>query len=192
MGPPRLRIDGKTFKDPQNREITLRGINVAGESKYPANPDVPTYVSDKFFDADNVSFVNRPFSIQDSHTHFARLRKWGYNTIRYVFTWEAIEHTGPGIYDQEWVAFTIEVLRIAKQYGFYVIMDPHQDVVGSLLVYSLKMKQALRTSSGQDYQEDRERRCGHCMPQDSIRRPSRKPKQPSFKTHTTTRPSSPR
>ncbi|KAI9045535.1 sterylglucosidase 1 [Aspergillus affinis] len=128
MAPLRLRIDGKTFKDPQNREITIRGINVAGESKYPKNPDTPSYVPDKFFDTDNVSFVGRPFSLDEAHTHFGRLRKWGYNTIRYIFTWEAIEHAGPGKYDDDWVAFTIEVLRIAKQYQFFVFMDPHQDV----------------------------------------------------------------
>ncbi|PLB52739.1 putative glycosyl hydrolase [Aspergillus steynii IBT 23096] len=128
MGPLRLRIDGKTFKDPQNREITLRGINVAGESKYPKNPDVPSYVPDKFFDTDNVSFIGRPFSLDEAHTHFGRLRKWGYNTIRYIFTWEAIEHAGPGKYDDDWIVFTIEVLRVAKQYQFYVFMDPHQDV----------------------------------------------------------------
>ncbi|GLA71492.1 hypothetical protein AtubIFM55763_001932 [Aspergillus tubingensis] len=128
MGPLRLRIDGRTFKDSHNREITLRGINVAGECKYPKNPDTPSYISDNFFDADNVSFVGRPFSLDDAHTHFARLRKWGYNTLRYIFTWEAIEHEGPGKYDDEWIEFTIEVLRIAKQYQFYVFLDPHQDV----------------------------------------------------------------
>ena len=136
MALPRLRIDGKTFRDSPNREITVRGSNVAGEAKYPAKPDVPTYVSDNFFDSDDVSFVNRPFPLEDAHMHFAKLRKWGYNNIRYVFTWEAIEHAGPGIYDQEWVAFTIEVLRIAKVYGFYVYMDPHQDVVCFLLTIS--------------------------------------------------------
>ncbi|RHZ51920.1 sterylglucosidase 1 [Aspergillus thermomutatus] len=128
MGVLRLRVDGQTFKDPDNREIILRGINVAGEAKYPKKPDIPSYVSDGFFDADDVSFVGRPFSLEDSHTHFSRLRKWGYNTIRYVFTWEAIEHAGPGKYDDEWISFTIEVLRIAKQYEFYVFLDPHQDV----------------------------------------------------------------
>ncbi|GIK01335.1 hypothetical protein Aspvir_005369 [Aspergillus viridinutans] len=128
MGVLRLRVDGQTFRDPDNREITLRGINVAGEAKYPKKPDIPSYVSDGFFDADDVSFVGRPFSLEDARTHFSRLRKWGYNTIRYVFTWEAIEHAGPGKYDDEWISFTIEVLRIAKQYEFYVFLDPHQDV----------------------------------------------------------------
>lgn len=140
MGPPRLRIEGKTFRDSQNREVTIRGINVSGESKYPASPDVPTYVSEGFFDADNVSFVNHPFPLKDAHTHFSKLRRWGYNTIRYIFTWEAIEHAGPGIYDDEWISFTIEILRIAKQYGFYVFMDPHQDVVCFLSIFIIGQK----------------------------------------------------
>ncbi|OQE90798.1 hypothetical protein PENNAL_c0011G09144 [Penicillium nalgiovense] len=128
MAPLHLRVEGQTFRDPHNREITLRGINVAADAKYPKTPDIPSYIAENFFDADNVSFVERPFSLEDAHIHFKRLRKWGYNTIRYIFTWEAIEHAGPGVYDDEWVAYTIDVLRIAKQYDFWVFMDPHQDV----------------------------------------------------------------
>jgi hypothetical protein len=125
----RLRVEGKTFRDPQNREIILRGINVAGEAKYPKFPDLRSHNPENFFDADNVSFVGRPFPLEDAHTHFKRLREWGYNCIRYIFTWEAIEHAGPGDYDEEWLDFTIQMLRIAKEYRFYVFMDPHQDVV---------------------------------------------------------------
>lgn len=146
MAPLRLKVEGQSFRDPHNREITLRGINVAGDAKYPKTPDIPTYIADKFFDADNVSFVGRPFPLEDAHIHFKRLRKWGYNTIRYIFTWEAIEHAGPGVYDHEWVEFTIGVLRIAKQYDFWVFMDPHQDVVSiydhpgnSLIAYNFML-----------------------------------------------------
>jgi hypothetical protein len=123
MSPIRLRIDGRTFRDPQNREVVLHGINCAADAKFPTTPDLPSHVSEKFFDGDNVSFVD------DAATHFLRLRGWGYNTIRYVFTWEAIEHAGPGKYDEEWIEHTIKILRKAKEYGFYIFMDPHQDVV---------------------------------------------------------------
>jgi len=126
--PPRLRIDGASFRDPQNREITLHGINIAGDTKFPAHPDVPSHIKERFFDGDDVSFVDRPFSVNEAHTHFARLKRWGYNTIRYIFTWECVEHEGPGKYDEEFIQHTIKVLRIAKEYGFYIFMDPHQDV----------------------------------------------------------------
>ncbi|KAF2641513.1 glycosyl hydrolase-like protein [Massarina eburnea CBS 473.64] len=128
MAPLRLRIDGRTFRDGDNREVTLHGINCAADAKFPATPDLPSHVPDNFFDGDNVSFVNRPFPVEEASTHFARLRSWGYNTIRYVFMWEAIEHEGPGKYDEEWIQYTIAILRKAKEFGFYVFMDPHQDV----------------------------------------------------------------
>ncbi|KAK3718667.1 hypothetical protein LTR37_004884 [Vermiconidia calcicola] len=124
----RLHIDGSTFRDPHNREVTLHGINVAGDTKYPAHPDVPSHTREHFFDADDVSFVDRPFPLADAHSHFSRLKRRGYNTIRYVYTWEALEHAGPGKYDEEFIEHTIEILRVAKDYGFYIFMDPHQDV----------------------------------------------------------------
>lgn len=128
MAPLRLRIEGRTLRDTENREITLRGINVAGDAKFPSSPDLPSNVPERFFDGDDLSFVGRPFSIDEAHTHFSRLKRWGYNLIRYIFTWEALEHAGPGQYDEEWIAHTIAILRLAKDYGFYVFIDPHQDV----------------------------------------------------------------
>ena len=124
----RLRIEGRSFRDSNNREVTLRGINCAADAKFPAVPDLPSYISEDFFEGDDVSFVGRPFPLDEAHNHFSRLKKLGYNTIRYVFTWEAIEHEGPGKYDEKWIQHTIEVLRVGKEYGFYIFMDPHQDV----------------------------------------------------------------
>jgi hypothetical protein len=129
MAPLRLRIQGHSFRDENDREVILHGINVGADMKYPASPDQPSNIGDKFFEGDNVSFVGRPFSVEDAPSHFSRLRKWGYTSIRYIFTWEAIEHKGPGIYDEEFIDHTIAMLRIAKGFGFYVFMDPHQDVV---------------------------------------------------------------
>ena len=128
MAALRLHIDGETFRDTHNRQVTLHGINIAGDSKFPATPDVPSHVREHFFDGDDVSFINRPFSPDQAREHFSRLKRWGYNTIRYIFTWEALEHEGPGKYDEEYIDYTIKILRIAKDYGFYIFMDPHQDV----------------------------------------------------------------
>ncbi|KAF2813801.1 glycoside hydrolase [Mytilinidion resinicola] len=128
MAPLRLRIDGRTFRDADNREVILHGINAAADAKLPSKPDLPSHVPDDFFDGDNVSFIDRPFTVDSANVHFARLKRWGYNTIRYIFTWEAIEAAGPGRYDEEWIQHTIAVLRVAKRYGFFVFMDPHQDV----------------------------------------------------------------
>jgi len=124
----RLTIEDADFCDSHGRQVVLRGINLAGDAKLPSTPDQPSHNGDRFFDGDNVKFHARPFTTADAHTHFSRLRRYGFNTIRYVFTWEAIEAAGPGKYDEEFIQHTIEILRIAKRYGFFVFMDPHQDV----------------------------------------------------------------
>lgn len=125
----RLSIEDGRFRDTAGRTVVLRGINVAGDAKLPSEPNLPSHEVENFFDGDNVSFHTRPFPKEDAHTHFSRLRRWGFNTIRYVFTWEAIEAAGPGRYDETFIQNTIDILRVAKGYGFFVIMDPHQDVV---------------------------------------------------------------
>lgn len=124
----RLSIEDGQFRDGHGRQVVLRGINVAGDAKLPSEPEQPSHVGDDFFDGENVTFHQRPFTKEDAPTHFARIKRYGFNTIRYVFTWEAIEAAGPGRYDEEFIQHTIEILRIAKGYGLYIFMDPHQDV----------------------------------------------------------------
>lgn len=126
----KLSIEGGSFKDSLGREVVLRGINFAADAKLPAKPYTPSHSpdNDEFYDGDNVSFVGSPFPISEADSHLQRLKAWGFNTVRYIFTWEAIEHAGPGIYDEEFISHTIQILYKLKEYGFYVIMDPHQDV----------------------------------------------------------------
>ncbi len=134
--PELLYVDNKgNFTDSHGRIITLKGINLDGRSKLPSEPNIPTFIpiSDKdlnnsYWDGDNVSFINRPYPLNECHEHFNRIKKWGYNTIRYIFTWESIEHSGPYKYDDDFINFTIEILKIAQIYDLYVFMDPHQDV----------------------------------------------------------------
>lgn len=122
---PRIRIAGSRFRDDQGREVHLRGINVDAGGKNP--PNLNSHLSEDFYEGDTVSFVNRPFPLEEAPLHFARLRNWGYTTIRWIFTWEALEHAGPGKYDDDFVEYTVACLRIAKKYEIMVIMDPHQD-----------------------------------------------------------------
>ncbi|KAK9460607.1 glycoside hydrolase superfamily [Lipomyces oligophaga] len=125
----RVSIDpAGNFRDEDNRVITFRGINLAADSKLPANPAVPAHVHEQFFKGDSVSFVGRPFPLEEVDEHLTRIKSWGYNIVRYIFTWEALEHAGPGKYDQEFIQFSISVLQKIKDFGFYCYMDPHQDV----------------------------------------------------------------
>jgi hypothetical protein len=89
---------------------------------------MPSHRRDGFFDHRNVSFVGRPFPLEEADLHFTRLLEWGFTFIRFCVTWEALEHAGPGIYDHEYIAYVIAILKKALRFGIKVFIDPHQDV----------------------------------------------------------------
>ena len=123
-----IRIDGPWFKDEFGRTLMLRGVNLGGSSKVPSQPDGSTYRRDGFFNHRSVSFVGRPFPLEEADEHFERLRTWGFTFIRFLVTWEAIEHAGPGEYDLDYIHYVHDVLVKAHEFGFTVFIDPHQDV----------------------------------------------------------------
>ncbi|KIL62019.1 glycoside hydrolase family 5 protein [Amanita muscaria Koide BX008] len=75
-----------------------------------------------------VTFVGRPFPLEEAHGHFSRLRRWGFTFLRFIVTWEAIEHHGPGQYDQEYLAYIRSLLSLLPQYGMVAFVSLHQDV----------------------------------------------------------------
>ncbi|MGC9357525.1 MAG: cellulase family glycosylhydrolase [Anaerolineae bacterium] len=124
----KMRIDGRWFKDEQGRTLLLRGINLGGSTKVPSRPDGATHIREGFFEHRDVSFVGRPFPLEEADEHFARLRAWGFDFLRFLVTWEAIEHAGPGIYDEAYLDYLSEVVRKAGEHGLHLFIDPHQDV----------------------------------------------------------------
>jgi len=116
------------FTDEFGRRLVLRGVNLSGSSKIPAAPDGATWKREGFYDHRHVSFVGRPFPLAQADEHFQRLRAWGFTLLRFLITWEAIEHAGPGIYDQAYLDYLYQVIRKAAQYDLEVFIDPHQDV----------------------------------------------------------------
>ena len=123
-----LTIDRGHFLDKRGRTVMLRGVNLGGSNKVPAIPSMPSHVREGFFDHRNVSFVGRPFPRHEADEHYRRLRHWGFNCLRFLVTWEGIEHAGPGNYDTDYLDYIEEMVTLAGQYGFYVFIDPHQDV----------------------------------------------------------------
>lgn len=122
-----IRVDGSWFKDEHGRFLFLRGVNLGGSSKVPY-PHGSTHVRDGFFEHRNVSFVGRPFPLAEADEHFARLKRWGLTFLRFLVTWEAIEHAGPGQYDHDYLDHLAAVVAKAGEHGLHLFIDPHQDV----------------------------------------------------------------
>lgn len=128
MRPGNLTIDGKLFRDAQGRSVLLRGVNLGGDSKVPFTPDGHTHLATDFADHRTVSFIGRPFPLDEADDHLARLSGWGFNCLRLLTSWEAVEHAGPGQYDGDYLAYLRAVVERAGDHGFYVFIDFHQDV----------------------------------------------------------------
>lgn len=127
-----VHVAGGQFLDAKGRRLQLRGVNLGGNCKMPLTPNGETHLftnaNDFYSSHTNISFVGRPFPLAEAKEHFTRLRAWGYTTIRFCVTWEAIEHSGPGIYDEEYLDYVYDVLAVANQFGIRAFIDPHQDV----------------------------------------------------------------
>ena len=127
MAQPRLRIAGEWFADDRGCRHILRGVNLGGDCKMPY-PDGGTHVPSDFSDHREVSFIGRPFPLDEADEHFGRLKSWGFNCLRLLTTWEAVEHAGPGQYDEAYLDYFEALCRRAGEHGFQLFIDFHQDV----------------------------------------------------------------
>ena len=57
-----------------------------------------------------------------------RLSAWGFTFLRFIITWEAVEHEGPGIYDEAYLDYIVAVVERCAAFNISVMVDPHQDV----------------------------------------------------------------
>lgn len=120
-------VDGERFVDAQGRHLVLRGVNLGGDCKLPYPRGGTQFPSD-FADHREVSFVGRPFPLHEADEHLGRLRHWGFNALRWLTTWEAVEHAGPGRHDEAYLDYLEQAVARAGEHGFHVFIDFHQDV----------------------------------------------------------------
>ena len=88
------------FRLADGRTLLLRGINLASSAKTPQGQ--PGHQREGFWEGahgdQDVSFVGRILELDEADEHLERLRRWGFNCLRIVTTWEAIEHAGPCVH----------------------------------------------------------------------------------------------
>ncbi|VDB96739.1 unnamed protein product [Peniophora sp. CBMAI 1063] len=120
----KLSTHGRHFVDSFGRVCHLRGVNISGNSKAPVNHDHDTFPANHH----GVTFVGRPFPLNEAHEHLARLRRWGLTFVRVLVTWEAIEHEGPGIYDRDYLEYLHTLISLFPLYGITCFVNMHQDV----------------------------------------------------------------
>ncbi len=122
-----IGVKQNRFVDGAGRHVILRGLNVGGDSKVPY-PDGGTHHPGDFADYRTVSFVGRPFPLDQADEHFGRIAGWGFNVMRLLVNWEAVEHAGPGLYDRDYIEHIGCLCERAQAFGLSIFIDFHQDV----------------------------------------------------------------
>lgn len=107
------------------RTLLLRGVNLA-DAKFP--PGRPTYRLDSLAGAEDCSYIDAPIKLSEASLHLQRLRYLGFNALRLPVVWEALEHEGPGKYDDEYIEYVRQLVTICVEHGFHVVINPHQDL----------------------------------------------------------------
>lgn len=126
-----LRVEDGRFVDGYGRTLSLRGFNVSGASKLPTTPNGLSHLTEGFYEHRTVTFVGRPFPLEEAPLHFRRLQAWGMPFIRLLVTWESLAHAGPNPstdLDLEYIAYLRRLIELMPQYGIRCFVCAHQDV----------------------------------------------------------------
>ena len=113
----RVSVDREHMRDAYGRYVYLNGINVSGTTKVPVTAE-----------PDPISYVGRPFPLEEADKWFKSLHDQGFNSVRLLAIWEAIEHEGRGIYDQDYLQYFEDIVRIAGENDIYVLINFHENM----------------------------------------------------------------
>lgn len=98
-----LKVEGRWIKDDQGRVVILHGVNYSQRGKH------------------------APYTSWQEPAHFDQIAGWGFNCVRYIVQWAAIEPK-PGVIDEAYLDRVDAALTWAEERGLYVLVDMHQDV----------------------------------------------------------------
>ncbi len=110
-----VKTEQMNFRDAYGRYVFLNGVNASGTAKVPVS-------------VDPVSYVGRPFKEEEADEWFAKLSRDGFNSIRYIATWDAVNHEAPGVYDTEYLDYLENMVQAANRHGIYVLVNFHENL----------------------------------------------------------------
>lgn len=100
-----LHTEGRWFKDSQGRVVIMRGINMQNSVK------------------------RAPHDYNITEEDFDIIYNWGFNVIRLLIIWEAIEPE-PSVFKEEFFRKVDQMVDWAEERGIFVLLDMHQDLYG--------------------------------------------------------------
>lgn len=112
-----LAAHGRHLCDEYGRVVLPRGASLSGLSKLPARQE----------EGEPLTFVGRPFPLEEAPLHLQRLQQWGLTFLRLVAVWEALEPL-PGVYDEGYLDYVLALVKLFPAYGIKCYIDAHQDV----------------------------------------------------------------
>ncbi|MBD3242382.1 MAG: cellulase family glycosylhydrolase [Chitinivibrionales bacterium] len=101
-------VKATPFTDSSGRICIYHGVNVSNYAKHAAG-----------------------FTSWHTKDDFARLQDWGFNIVRYLVFWEALEPT-PGAIDTAYLNGVLLRVQWLQELGIDVILDMHQDLYSSV------------------------------------------------------------
>ncbi|HEY0254806.1 MAG TPA: cellulase family glycosylhydrolase, partial [Kofleriaceae bacterium] len=105
-GSPQPRVHDGFLHDAEGRAMIMRGVNLSGAQK------IWPYLDDK-----------TPPDYARAHDD------WGFNAIRFIMTWSAVEPT-QGVYDEQYLTAVRERMGWAHHAGLDVVVEMHEDIYG--------------------------------------------------------------
>jgi endoglycosylceramidase len=97
------RTQGPWIVDADGRVLMLHGVNLSGSAKQP------------------------PFLPWANEDEVTVLHKWGFDSVRYLIVWEAVEPR-PGQYNDAYLDEVAKRLNWCREAGLKVVLDMHQDL----------------------------------------------------------------
>ncbi len=141
-GDASAKIQRSHVRDQYGRYVHFHGVNLSGSNKFPPTESFPDL-------GDKVSYVGKPFPSAEADQYFLQLQRLGFNSVRFLINWEAIQPDGPDQFDEDYLDYVDEMVARAAAYGIYVLIDMHQDLFSRHL--TVQFNKHPKDDAGKEY-----------------------------------------